>query len=74
MCVLVQVCVWRTLVVVAFVGPGLSVAVLEEHLDTAPQQILPARTHRRTQRVLVYLDQLTWTGRRGDEMDIVERG
>lgn len=45
--------------VVAFVRPWLPVTVLKEHLNASPQQILPAWTHRRTQRVLVDLDQFT---------------
>lgn len=53
-----------TLMVVAFVRPGLPVAVLKEHLNAAPQQILPARTHRRSQGVLVDLDQFTCRGGR----------
>lgn len=55
----VCVCIGPTLVVVAFVRPRLSVTVLKEHLNAAPQQVLPARTHRRAQRVLVDLDQFT---------------
>lgn len=48
--------------VVAFVRPGLPVTVLKEHLNATPQQILPAWTHRRSQRVLVDLDQFTCRG------------
>lgn len=46
--------------IVTFVRPRLPVAVLEEHLNAAPQQVLPARTHGRAQRVLVDLDEFTW--------------
>lgn len=53
--------------VVAFVRPGLPVTVLKEHLNATPQQILPAWTHRRTQRVLVDLDQFTCRGEQKEE-------
>ncbi|TNN73090.1 hypothetical protein EYF80_016576 [Liparis tanakae] len=57
---------------------GLPVAVLNEHLNAAPQQILPARTHRRPQGVLVDLDQFTCRrrtggGRAGGEREQGER-
>lgn len=45
--------------VVAFVRPRLAITVLKEHLNATPQQVLPAWTHRRTQGVLVNLDQFT---------------
>ena len=48
--------------VVAFVRPRLPITVLKEHLNAAPQQILPAGTHRCSQRILVDLDQLTCRG------------
>lgn len=35
----------RTIVVVALVGPGLSVAAVQEHLHASPHQVLPARPH-----------------------------
>lgn len=56
-----------TLVIVTFVRPRLPVAVLKEHLDAAPEQVLPARPHRRSERVRVDLDEFTWrqTGERG---------
>lgn len=53
---------WPTLMVVAFVRKGLPVAVLQEHLDATPQQVLPARTHGRSQRRLVDLNQFTCRG------------
>lgn len=46
--------------IVTFVRPRLPVAVLEEHLNAAPQQVLPAWTHGRAQGVLVDLDEFTW--------------
>lgn len=50
--------------VVAFVRPRLPITVLKEHLNATPQQILPARTHRCSQRILVDLDQFTCRGGR----------
>ena len=46
--------------VVPLMGPGLAIAVLQEHLDASAQQVLPAWTHGGSQRTLVYLDQLAW--------------
>lgn len=50
--------------VVAFVRPRLPITVLKEHLNATPQQILPAGTHRCSQRILVDLDQFTCRGGR----------
>lgn len=43
-----------TFLVVALVGPGLALAAVEEHLHTAPHQVLPARTHGSVEGSLVH--------------------
>lgn len=45
--------------VVAFMRPGLPVAVLEEHLNATSQQVFPPRTHGGPQGVLINLNQFT---------------
>ena len=52
--------------VVAFVGPGLALAAVQEHLHAAPHQVLPARPHGGVEGALLLdLNQLA-CGRRGD--------
>lgn len=44
----------RTLLVVTFVGPGLALAAMKEHLHAAPHQVLPAWMHGGVERTLLF--------------------
>lgn len=64
-----------TILIVAFVGPWLSLTSMEEHLHAAPHQILPAWTHSGVRRALLFnFNQFTWNRRFTTEIIQTQNG